>query len=120
MVIDRGILTEAPATLALITQSFPEARLAPLDDPFAFAQVQAFNSYLEPDPKAYVDSKRLIRLTPGIAPSDRKSALRATKMNYRVGGGCGTKAPAMGPANPSASSFRSTPAGLPGWRAACA
>jgi glutathione S-transferase len=25
---------------------FPRAQLAPLDDPFAFAQVQAFNSYL--------------------------------------------------------------------------
>ena len=46
MVTDRGILTETPAMLAYIAQSFPQARLAPLDDPFAFAQVQAFNSYL--------------------------------------------------------------------------
>ena len=46
MVTDRGILTETPAMLAYIAQSFPEARLAPLDDPFAFAEVQAFNSYL--------------------------------------------------------------------------
>ena len=46
VVTDRGILTETPAMLAYIAQSFPEARLAPLDDPFAFAQVQAFNSYL--------------------------------------------------------------------------
>jgi glutathione S-transferase len=42
----RGILTETPAMLAFIAQSFPEARLAPLGDPFAFAQLQAFNSYL--------------------------------------------------------------------------
>lgn len=41
-----GILTETPAILAFIAQSFPRARLAPLDDPFAFAQMQAFNSYL--------------------------------------------------------------------------
>jgi len=46
MVTDRGILTETPAILAFIAQSFPQAGLAPLDDPFAFAQVQAFNSYL--------------------------------------------------------------------------
>ena len=46
MVTSRGILTETPAMLAFIAQSFPEARLAPLADPFAFAQVQAFNSYL--------------------------------------------------------------------------
>jgi glutathione S-transferase len=46
MVTDRGILTETPAMLAFIAQSFPKARLAPLDDPFLFAEVQAFNSYL--------------------------------------------------------------------------
>jgi len=46
LVTDRGILTESPAMLAFITQSFPQARLAPFDDSFAFAQVQAFNSYL--------------------------------------------------------------------------
>ena len=43
---DRGVLTETPAMLAFIAQSFPQAGLAPLDDAFAFAQVQAFNSYL--------------------------------------------------------------------------
>jgi glutathione S-transferase len=43
---DRGILTETPAILAFVAQSFPKAELAPLDDPFAFAQMQAFNSYL--------------------------------------------------------------------------
>ena len=42
----RGILTETPAMLAFIAQSFPESGLAPIDDPFAFAEVQAFNSYL--------------------------------------------------------------------------
>lgn len=42
----RGVLTETPAILAFIAQSFPDARLAPLDDPFLFAELQAFNSYL--------------------------------------------------------------------------
>ena len=46
LVTERGILTETPAMLAFIAQSFPQAQLAPLDDAFAFAQVQAFNSYL--------------------------------------------------------------------------
>jgi glutathione S-transferase len=46
LVTDRGILTETPAMLAFIAQSFPRAKLAPLDDPFRFAEVQAFNSYL--------------------------------------------------------------------------
>ena len=46
LVTDHGILTETPAMLAFIAQSFPKAKLAPLEDAFAFAQVQAFNSYL--------------------------------------------------------------------------
>ena len=41
-----GVLTETPAILAFLAQSFPEARLAPLADPFAFAQLQAFTTYL--------------------------------------------------------------------------
>ena len=46
LVTDSGILTETPAILAYIAQIFPKAALAPLADPFAFARVQAFNSYL--------------------------------------------------------------------------
>ena len=46
LVTNRGVLTETPAMLAYIAQSFPQARLAPLTDHFAFAQVQSFNSYL--------------------------------------------------------------------------
>ena len=43
---ERGPMTETPAILAFIAQSFPEARLAPLDDPFEFARLQSFLSYL--------------------------------------------------------------------------
>jgi glutathione S-transferase len=46
LVTDRGTLTETPAILAFLAQSFPEANMAPLNDPFAFAQVQSFNSFL--------------------------------------------------------------------------
>jgi glutathione S-transferase len=46
LVTERGILTETPAMLAFIAQSFPQARLAPSDDPFRFAEVQSFNAYL--------------------------------------------------------------------------
>jgi glutathione S-transferase len=46
LVTDQGVLTETPAMLAFIAQSFPLANLAPLDDAFAFAKMQAFNSYL--------------------------------------------------------------------------
>jgi glutathione S-transferase len=46
LITDRGTLTETPAILGFLAQSFPKALLAPLEDPFAFAKVQAFNSYL--------------------------------------------------------------------------
>ena len=46
LVTERGVLTETPAILVFIAQTHPEARLAPLDDAYAFAEVQAFNSYL--------------------------------------------------------------------------
>jgi glutathione S-transferase len=46
LITDRGALTETPAILAFIAQCFPQARLAPLDDAYGFAEVQAFNSYL--------------------------------------------------------------------------
>ncbi len=46
LVTERGVLTENPAILAYISQCAPQAELAPLDDPFAFAQMQAFNNYL--------------------------------------------------------------------------
>ena len=39
LVTDRGILTETPALLVFIAQTFPNARLAPLDDAFALAEV---------------------------------------------------------------------------------
>jgi glutathione S-transferase len=46
LVTHADILTETPAILAYIAQRYPQANLAPLDDPFAFARMQAFNSYL--------------------------------------------------------------------------
>jgi glutathione S-transferase len=46
LVTERGVLTETPAILLFIAQSFPQARLAPLDDPWQLAQLQAFNAYL--------------------------------------------------------------------------
>jgi glutathione S-transferase len=46
LVTERGILTETPAILVFIAQSYPKSGLAPLDDPFVLAQMQAFNSYL--------------------------------------------------------------------------
>ena len=46
LVTGKGILTETPAILLFIAQSFPQAGLAPLDDFFELARLQAFNSYI--------------------------------------------------------------------------
>jgi glutathione S-transferase len=46
LVTDRGTLTETPAILAYIAQTFPEAKLAPVEDAYEFARLQAFNAYL--------------------------------------------------------------------------
>jgi glutathione S-transferase len=46
LVMQRSILTETPALLMFIAQMFPTSGLAPLDDPFNLAQMNAFNSYL--------------------------------------------------------------------------
>ena len=46
LVTDHGTLTETPAILTYVAQSFPAVRVAPLDDPFEFARLQSFLSYL--------------------------------------------------------------------------
>ena len=43
---DRGTLSENVAILAYVAQRYPDAKLAPANDPFAFAAIQAFNAYL--------------------------------------------------------------------------
>lgn len=46
LVTSHGVLTETPAMLAYVAQRYPDAWLAPLDDPFSFGVLQSFNSYL--------------------------------------------------------------------------
>jgi len=43
---ERGVLTENPVILGYLAQRFPQAQLAPLEDAFAFASLQSFNTYL--------------------------------------------------------------------------
>lgn len=46
LVTERGVLTETPALLLYLAQQHPDAGLAPLDDPFALAELQAVNTWL--------------------------------------------------------------------------
>ncbi len=46
LITEHGTLTETPAILVYLAQMFPAHNLALINDPFAFARVQSFNSYL--------------------------------------------------------------------------
>jgi len=46
LVTDKGVLTETPAILVYLAQTFPNANLAGPDDSFGFANLQAFNVWL--------------------------------------------------------------------------
>lgn len=46
LMTEAGPLTENPAILSYIAMRFPETNLAPVDDPLAFARVQAFNLFI--------------------------------------------------------------------------
>jgi glutathione S-transferase len=46
LVTERGVLTETPAILQFVAQSFPQSGLAPLDDIFLLGKVNEFNSFL--------------------------------------------------------------------------
>lgn len=46
LITDQGILTETPAILLYLAQSYPDANLAPLSDVFQLARLQSFTSYL--------------------------------------------------------------------------
>jgi glutathione S-transferase len=68
---ERGVLTETPAILGYVAQTHPEARLAPVDDPFAFAELQSFMSYLcSTVHVAHAHPPRAYRLADGPAAQD--------------------------------------------------
>ena len=46
LVTPDGVLTETPAILCYIAQTYPQAKLAPTSNPWLFAQVQSFSAYL--------------------------------------------------------------------------
>jgi glutathione S-transferase len=46
LVTEQGVLTETPALLQYVAMTWPQAKLAPLDDAFQLARMNEFNSYL--------------------------------------------------------------------------
>ena len=73
------MLTETPALLAFVAQSFPAAGLAPLDDPFAFARMQELASYLASTAHVAHAHKRRGALEPTIPPPMKPCAPRCRR-----------------------------------------
>lgn len=46
LVTPEGVLTETPAILSFIAQTYPQAKLAPMENPWLFARLQSFCAYL--------------------------------------------------------------------------
>ncbi|HHQ4620650.1 TPA: glutathione S-transferase family protein [Aeromonas veronii] len=46
LITEQGTLTETPALLLYVAQRFPDAKLAPLDNPFLLARMQEVSSFL--------------------------------------------------------------------------
>jgi glutathione S-transferase len=83
---DRGVLTEVLAILGYVAQAYPQARLAPLDDPFAFAEMQALNSFLASSVHVtYAHIFRAARYAedPVAHPSIKATALEALDAHLR-------------------------------------
>jgi glutathione S-transferase len=74
LLTEQGVLTETPALLQFIAQTHPQARLAPLDDAFALARANEFNSYL--CATVHVNHAHRVR---GIRWADDEAAVEAMK-----------------------------------------
>ncbi len=74
LITDEGVLSETVAILAYIAQRWPQAKLAPLDDAFAFAELQSFNAYLAST--VHVAQAHIVR---GTRWADDPAALEAMK-----------------------------------------
>ncbi|MFC4276099.1 glutathione S-transferase family protein [Achromobacter aloeverae] len=75
LVTSRGVLTEAPALLLYVAQTYPQAKLAPLDDPFALAHMQDFNNYLSST--AHVAHAHRPRASRWVDDESAQAAVRA-------------------------------------------
>lgn len=73
---NEGIITETPAILAFIAQSYPEAKLAPLGNLFLFAKLQEINSYLSST--VHVNHAHKIRGNRWVEDDDEKSKAAMT------------------------------------------
>ena len=74
LVTERGVITETPAILLYLAQTHPQSGVAPLNDPFALAELQAVKSW-------FCSTVHVVHAhgTRGARWADEASALQAMK-----------------------------------------
>jgi glutathione S-transferase len=90
-----GTLTENPAILGWIARTWPKAKLAPLDDPWALAQVESFNSFVASSvhvafshlfrPGRWVDPEPAQKATAAKAPEILRGVFDIVEAKLAVG-----------------------------------
>ena len=74
LITDHGILTETPAILAFVAQSYPAHGMAP-ETPFEFATAQAFNCYIA----SFLNLRKNLQSSLTTLPKLLWSCLKAAK-----------------------------------------
>lgn len=84
--VNGTVITELPAILFYLCQAYPEANLAPMGDPLALAQVQAFHSYL--CSTVHVAHAHRFRGTRWVDASETEALAAMQRMVPQSMGGC--------------------------------
>lgn len=95
LVTERGVLTETLALLLYVAQRFPEAKLAPLDDPFLLARMQEVNSFLASTvhvshahgrrPGRWADDEQAMAAMQAKMPENMRSGFDQIEHHYLAG-----------------------------------
>lgn len=95
LVTERGVLTETPALLLYVAQRFPQADLAPLDDPFLLARMQEVNSFLASTvhvshahgrrPGRWADDEQAMAAMQAKMPQNMRDGFDQIERHYLVG-----------------------------------
>jgi glutathione S-transferase len=79
---DRGVITQNAAILAFIAQTHPDRKLAPIEDPHAFAAFNAFNGFLGSSLHPAIGKVLFSR--PPLNADDKAQATEQALAKYRL------------------------------------
>ena len=79
---DKGVITQNAAILAFVAQTHPDRKLAPIDDPHAFAAFNAFNGFL--GSSLYPAIGKVLFSRPALEGDDKAQAVDAALAKYQL------------------------------------